>query len=122
MKNSVILYGIVNCDSVKKAKKWLEENQICYDLYNYKKEKVNSELINEFLENFDINSLINKRGTTYRNLDDNVKSNINKTNVVDLILTHTSMIKRPILKYKDRMYLGFSKDKYQEIFNTHRVD
>lgn len=122
MKNSIILYGIANCDSVKKAKKWLEENQICFSFYNYKKEKVNSNLINEFLEYFDINSLINKRGTTFRNLDDNVKNNINETNVVDLILTHTSMIKRPILKYKGQMYLGFSKDKYQEIFNTHKVD
>lgn len=111
------LYGIKNCDTIKKAKKWLDANHILYQFHDYRADGIQSEWLKNVLTHLDWQIVLNKRGTTFRQLDDELKNNINEQNVVDLLLEYPAMIKRPILEVDGNWYIGFKDSTYQEIFN-----
>ncbi|WP_100913226.1 ArsC family reductase [Pseudoalteromonas spongiae] len=111
------LFGIPNCDTIKKAKKWLEQNNIEYTFHDYRKDGVNSEMVNNFCQQLDWQQLLNKRGTTYRQLDDATKENLNAESAVALLVEQPAMIKRPILEKNGEFHLGFKADQYQSIFS-----
>lgn len=110
------LFGIPNCDTIKKAKKWLEQNNIEYTFHDYRKDGVNSEMVNNFCQQLDWQQVLNKRGTTYRQLDDATKENLNAESAVALLVEQPAMIKRPILEKNGEFHLGFKADQYQSIF------
>ncbi len=110
------MYGIKNCDTIKKAKKWLENNQIDYKFHDYRVDGLNESLLNEFISQLDWELLVNKRGTTYRQLTQEQKDNLTKDNVVSLLLEFPAMIKRPLTVCNNNYYLGFKPEQYQEIF------
>ncbi|WP_105171526.1 ArsC family reductase [Pseudoalteromonas sp. T1lg24] len=111
------LFGIPNCDTIKKAKKWLEQNNIEYTFHDYRKDGVSSEMVNNFCQQLDWQQVLNKRGTTYRQLDDATKENLNAESAVALLVEQPAMIKRPILEKNGEFHLGFKADQYQSIFS-----
>ncbi|WP_099611541.1 ArsC family reductase [Vibrio fujianensis] len=113
----ITLYGIPNCDTIKKARKWLETQAIEYQFHDYRKNGITLELISEFFQSLGWEHVINKRGTTYRQLSQEQKEKLNEASALALLLEQPAMIKRPILRVQDRLYLGFNAQQYSEIFS-----
>lgn len=111
------LYGIKNCDTVKKAVKWLNDNGIEHQFFDYKKELPSTKQVNAWIEQFGWDVVLNKRGTTYRKLDDATKANLNADNATALLLANPSMIKRPIIETDTGNLIGFKADQYADHFN-----
>ena len=114
----ITLYGIKNCDTMKKAIKWLVANNIEYTLHDYKKSSLDSKTLNRWLKSVDWEVLLNKRGTTWRKLPDDVKDNVTKTSAKTIMLENLSIIKRPVLDVDGAIFVGFSEQHYQEIFSN----
>lgn len=112
----ITLYGISNCDTIKKAKKYLTDNNIEFTFHDYRKEGVNEQMVAEFADKLDWEQLVNKRGTTYRALSDEQKKNLTKQNAIQLLVQQPAMIKRPVLANGTDFYLGFKVAQYDEIF------
>ncbi len=110
------LYGIANCDTIKKAKKWLESYDVEYQFHDFRKNGTERTLIEKFCAELGWENVLNKRGTTYRQLSDQQKESINDTTVADLLVEYPAMIKRPVLSTGGKLYLGFKADHYSVIF------
>ncbi|AWB57499.1 MULTISPECIES: ArsC family reductase [unclassified Colwellia] len=111
-----ILYGIKNCDSVKKAKKWLEQENIPYQFHDFKTDGLSSELLQEFITLADLTTLLNKRSTTFRNLSDEIKNNLTEEVMIENILAQPTLVKRPLIKHNQAFLVGFKDSQYQETF------
>ncbi|WCE30478.1 ArsC family reductase [Vibrio sp. SCSIO 43137] len=114
---SITMYGIPNCDTIKKAKKWLEENNQPFVFHDYRKQGIDSELISTFCEQLGWEQVLNKRGTTYRQLTQQQKDNLDKESAIALLEEFPAMIKRPILLVDEQLHIGFKAEQYQNIFN-----
>lgn len=113
----ITLYGISNCDTVKKARTWLAEHEVVFEFINFKNHAPSPALIDRWLEQVPLESLLNKRGTTWRQLSEEQKATVVDINeAVRLMAEHPSVIKRPILEYQGKVIVGFSIDTYQKIF------
>ncbi|AEF55666.1 ArsC family reductase [Marinomonas posidonica] len=108
------IYGIKNCDTMKKAFRWLDEHQVEYQFHDYKKEGVNAELAAAWVAKLGWEAVINKRGTTWRKLTDDVKDNMSESNAVTLMLEQPSLIKRPLIVKNEEVYLGFNAEHYAQ--------
>ena len=111
------IYGIKNCDTIKKARKWLDKNEVEYSYHDFRSDGISKSLINEWLQQLDWESLLNTRGTTWRKLEDDDKNSINKAKAIALMLDQPAIIKRPVLVHKKKFYLGFKEENYLEIFS-----
>lgn len=111
------LYGIPNCDTIKKARKWLSDQEIDYEFHDYKKAGITSAALNKWCKQVDWEILLNKRGTTWRKLPDAVKESVNKTRAIKLMVEQPSMIKRPVLVHCDQLLVGFDADSYTELLD-----
>lgn len=112
-----ILYGISNCDTIKKARKWLEANDISYQFHDYKKQSIDASFLEYMIKQHGLDIIINKRGTTYRQLSPEQKEALEKDATIALLVENTSMIKRPILTTEAGSWVGFNAEKYAEIFD-----
>ena len=111
----VTIYGIKNCDSIKKAIKYLKEKKLEYKLIDFKETPVNREKIEYWLKQTTIEKLFNKRSTTYRNLK--LKElNLDENEQIEWLAKENLLIKRPITEYQDQLIVGFNKDFYDEVF------
>jgi len=110
---SVTLYGIKNCDTVKKARKWLDDHSVPYTFHDFRVDGINKTLVNNFLKQIDIETLINKRGTTWRKLTDQEKEIKTKTQAVELMVENPTIIKRPVLDVNKKVTVGFSDESYK---------
>jgi arsenate reductase len=113
----MILYGISNCDTVKKAKNWLETNNIDYRFHDFRKQGLEPETIKDWLSQISWDKLLNKRSTTWRNLDPEVQQSVNAETVVQLLVANPTLIKRPVLAVNGIINIGFNTDTYRGIFN-----
>ena len=111
-----IMYGISNCDTIKKAKKYLTDNNQEFTFHDYRKNGISAELVNEFAAHIDWQDLVYKRGTTYRQLSDEQKQNLDKESALALLVEQPAMIKRPVLVHNGQYHLGFKAAQYDEIF------
>ncbi|AGH81363.1 arsenate reductase [Psychromonas sp. CNPT3] len=111
-----ILYGIPNCDSIKKAQKWLTQQAIPFTFHDYRKQGLDEALLQSFLERFTWQELLNKRSTSYRALSTEQKDNLNQDNILSLFLEFPTLIKRPLLLHNDAHLLGFKEAQYQSLF------
>ncbi|WP_111670441.1 Spx/MgsR family RNA polymerase-binding regulatory protein [Algoriphagus litoralis] len=113
---SIKVYGIKNCNTMKKAFDYLESKGVAYEFIDYKKQKPSPELLKGFLERTPLETLVNKQGTTYRKMDDAQKEALEKTETALPILSeNSSMIKRPVITYPDgSLTLGFDPQKIEE--------
>lgn len=110
------LYGIPNCDTLKKAKKWLESHQIDYQFHDYRKDGLDRQWLTNTEAKVGWESMLNKRGTTFQKLPDEQKIDINREAALALMLEFPAMIKRPILINEGRYYVGFNADNYTKVF------
>lgn len=115
---STKIYGIKNCDTMKKAFKWLESKGVSYEFQDYKKDAPSEEQAKQWIEILGWENVINKRGTTWRKLDDDLKDSMNKQKAVEVILDNPSIIKRPLLEHNGETILGFKEADYQALFES----
>ena len=113
----MILYGISNCDTIKKAKNWLELNNIDYKFHDFRKQGLEPEIIQSWLTQIAWDKLLNKRSTTWRNLELEVQQSVNAENIIQLLVENPTLIKRPVLNVNGIINVGFNADTYQGIFN-----
>ncbi|MBT7951844.1 MAG: ArsC family reductase [Gammaproteobacteria bacterium] len=113
---TVRLYGIKNCDTIKKAKKWLEGKHIEFQFHDFRVEGIDRKLIESWLKQVDWQVLLNTRGTTWRKLPEDKRQGINKSSAVKLMLEQPAIIKRPVLAVKNNFYVGFKDKDYEQIF------
>ncbi len=108
------LYGIKNCDTIKKAKQWLEQNQIEYRFHDYRIDGIEQDWLASMTEQLGWENVLNKRGTTFRQLPQDVKDNVDRDKAIELMLAQPAMIKRPILTHNGQTILGFNAANYAE--------
>lgn len=114
-----VLYGIPNCQTVKKARLWLEEKNIPFEFINFKVQIPKEAQIQMWLKSIPIEKLLNRQSTTWRKLDLLTQAKANsKEGAIQLMIDNTSLIKRPVLVYQNQTYLGFTPDSYQNIFGA----
>ncbi|PCI61436.1 MAG: arsenate reductase [Gammaproteobacteria bacterium] len=113
-----IIYGINNCDTVKKALQWLNINDIDIEFFDFKKQMLTEQLIKQFVDLSSWDKLINKRSTTFRNLPAEVKNNLTDDIAVKTVLAQPTLLKRPLLLHHKKLHLGFKETQYQEIFSS----
>jgi Spx/MgsR family transcriptional regulator len=113
---STILYGIANCDTIKKAKKWLNDAEIPFTFHDYRKDGITEEFLVEAEKTLGWEAMLNKRGTTFRQLSDEEKADITRDKALGLLVTYPAMVKRPILNKDGEFHIGFKPAQYEEIF------
>lgn len=110
------IYGIKNCETVKKALNALDAKDLKYEFHDYKKLGVEAAKIQEWLKEVDLAVLVNKKGTTYKKLSDETKAALeNAKTAIPVMMEHTSVIKRPILEAKKKLIIGFDSDAYNDL-------
>ena len=103
------LYGIPNCDSVRKARKWLDGQGLEYAFHDYKKQGADSARLREWSQAVGWEALLNRRGTTFRKLDDAAKADLDEGKAIALMAGHPSLIKRPVVEHDSRVLVGFDE-------------
>ena len=111
----ITLYGITHCDTVKKARTWLQYQHIDYHFHDFRRDGLDRRQVEDWLAEFGWETLINKRGTTWKRLDDSSKQSLTATTAVDLILNNPTLIKRPLLDTGNQKLLGFKTTDYQTL-------
>ena len=112
----MILYGIPNCNTVKKARDWLSENQLNFEFHNFKKDGLDKNTLMNWVKDLGWEVLLNKKGMTWRKLTDAQKTDLDQDKAVAIMLENTSIIKRPVLDYNGQIHVGFKEEDYQFIF------
>lgn len=116
-----VLYGIKNCDTIKKARRWLDDHQVEYRFHDYRVDGLTAELLATFIDELGWESLLNTRGTTWRKLDENIRAGITHADAAaTLMLEMPGIIKRPLLCAPAQpMLLGFSDASYSQWLSHH---
>lgn len=109
------IYGIPNCDTMKKARRWLHDNGVEYEFHDYKKLGVPEKELKSWVGQAGWEGVLNKRGTTWRKLDDSVKHSIDDTSAIQIMLQHPSIIKRPVLASGNTLLIGFDQNEYSRL-------
>jgi Spx/MgsR family transcriptional regulator len=114
--SEIIVYAIPNCNTVKKAIDWLHKNKIAFTFYDYKKLGITSKQLTSWSKQVGWESLINKKGTTWKQLDPTIQATItNQTKAVGLMQEKTSMIRRPLIEKEGQvLLLGFDETEYKK--------
>jgi len=111
----ITLYGIKNCDSVKKARKWLTENNCDYQFHDFRSDGITEALVQSFIAQSSWEALLNKRSTSWKQLDTADKENITEEKVIPLFLATPTLIKRPVLVADSHFFIGFNLEHYQNL-------
>jgi len=112
-----IVYGIPNCASVKKARLWLETHGVEATFHDFKKQGVTPELLGSWIAAAGLDVVLNRKGTTWRKLTDEERAATGtQEGAIAMMISHTSLIKRPVVQHQDRIMLGFDEDRYREVF------
>ena len=109
------MYGIPNCDTIKKARAWLDGRGIAYRFHDYKKAGVDRALLESWCREVGWERLCNRAGTTFRKLPESETANLTAATAITLMLTHPSVIKRPVLVAGGALIVGFTPDAYARI-------
>ena len=108
------LFGISNCDSVKKAQRWLAQHAIEYRFHDFRRDGLDAAVIKTWLKQTDWSDLLNQRSRTWRELDSDQKENLTQNKAVHLMVEHPTLIKRPVLSEKNMLLIGFDPQQYQK--------
>ena len=109
----IVIYGIKNCDTMKKARAWLDRKGVAYDFHDYKTKGVDKSKLETWAKKAGWDTLLNRAGTTFRKLPDRDKANVTETKAIALMLAQPSMIKRPVLELGGgKILVGFKPDEY----------
>ncbi|HEU4589328.1 MAG TPA: ArsC family reductase [Steroidobacteraceae bacterium] len=107
-----IIYGIRNCDTMKKARAWLDSHGIAHEFHDYKLQGIDRATLEGWAMVAGWQALLNRTGTTFRKLPDEVKARVDESRAIALMLEQPSMIKRPVLERGRKLLVGFSPEKY----------
>lgn len=110
---SYVLYGIKACDTMKKARTWLDEHKVEYAFHDYKSAGIDRASLEKWCNEHGWETILNRAGTTFRKLDDAQKADLDQAKAIDLMQAQPSMIKRPVLELGDKTLVGFKPDSYQ---------
>ena len=110
------IYGIKNCDTMKKARGWLEAHKVAAGFHDYKASGIDKPTLEGWVKKVGWEILLNRAGTTFKKLPDADKENITEKKAIALMLAQTSMIKRPVLEAKGKLTVGFKPEEYQKLF------
>ena len=116
------LYGIKNCDSVRKARKFLDAHNIAYEFYDLRANGISQEQLKSWCKEVDWQLLLNRRGTTFRQLDPATKVDIDQNRAIRLMQSQPTLIKRPVLEWhatQKQLMVGFTSEQYQDLINWH---
>ncbi|PDH41278.1 MAG: ArsC family reductase [OM182 bacterium MED-G24] len=112
----VTIYGIKNCDTMKKARHYLDNNGVAYTFHDYRTDGVPETDLESWIAELGTDALINRRGTTWRKLPDTLKESLTDKSAVRLMCENPAVIKRPLLDLGDRRILGFKSSEYDSLF------
>jgi Spx/MgsR family transcriptional regulator len=111
------LYGIKNCDTVKKAQRFLTAAAVDFSFHDFRQQGIDLDLVKLFLAQIPLDKLLNKRSTTWKQLPDNSKENLTTESASTLLVEHPTLIKRPVLIHENTVHIGFNAKDYAGIFN-----
>ena len=111
---TITIYGIRNCDTTRKALKWLDENGHDYRFHDYRKDGVPEQRLRAWIDQLGWETVINKRGTTWRKLDEQTRANMDAEGAVEAALHESALIKRPIVETGNMLLVGFKPDEWQQ--------
>lgn len=110
------LYGIPNCDTVRKARKWLGANGIEFDFHDFRKNGLDEKQLKRWVKELGWEVLLNKRGMMWRKLPDDKKENVDEKKAIAIMLEEPAIIKRPVLDIGTQRHVGFSEAEYTKLF------
>ena len=113
----LIFYGIKNCDTVRKARKWLNEQGIDYDFHDFRVDSLTKKDLRTWVKAVGWELLLNKRGTTWRQLPDKDRETVDESKAIDLMLANPTLVKRPVLVRGKQINVGFKPAEYTELFS-----
>jgi arsenate reductase len=114
------VYGIKNCDTMKKARAWLEAHKVSYDFHDYKVEGIARTKLESWVKELGWETLLNRAGQTFRKLATNEKENITEKKAIALMLAQPSMIRRPVIETTGKLLVGFKPEVYEKAFVERR--
>ncbi|MFK0332437.1 ArsC family reductase [Rhizobium sp. NPDC090275] len=113
---TVTIYGIKNCDTMKKARTWLEEHDVAYDFHDYKASGIDRAHLEKWTQEAGWETVLNRAGTTFRKLPDDARENLDREKAIALMLEQPSMIKRPVVEADGKLLVGFKPEIYGGFF------
>lgn len=115
---SITMYGIKNCDTIKKARNWLDDHGVTYAFHDYKTAGIDATTLDGWIGQLGWELLLNKAGTTFRKLPDADKAGIDAGKAKALMIAQPSMIKRPVLDLDGKLLVGFKREQYEQALAT----
>lgn len=112
----ITMYGIKNCDTIKKARDFLAAKKVEYSFHDYKTQGIDKPTLEGWIKKVGWEVLLNRAGTTFKKLPDADKENVTEKKAIALMLAQPSMIKRPVLEAKGKLTVGFKPDEYKKLF------
>jgi len=112
---TITLYGILNCDTMKKARVWLDQHGVAYVFHDYKKSGIDRASLERWVAEHGWQTVLNRAGTTFRKLPEAERAYLDDSRAIDLMLAQPSMIKRPVLDLGDRRVIGFKPEAYEAL-------
>jgi arsenate reductase (glutaredoxin) len=113
----IIIYGIPNCDTTKKAMAWLNKNNISFIFHDYKKQGIENEKLETWCSKVSWEILLNKKSTTWREFSKTEQEKIiNQAAAIKVMMNNTSIIKRPVIEYNSKIMVGFNEEGYKQLF------
>jgi arsenate reductase (glutaredoxin) len=112
----ITIYGIKACDTMKKAREWLEAHGVAYQFHDYKVAGIDRATLERWAQSVGWEVLLNRAGTTFRKLPDSDRTDLSQDNAIVLMLAQPSMIKRPVLDIDGALIVGFKPERYAEAF------
>ncbi len=110
------VYGIANCDTVKKARRWLDDHQVKHQFHDFRRDGLTAKQLKSWFTTVELELLLNKRSRTWRELDEKDKTNVTQAKAIKLMLDQPSLIKRPVLAMGTQILVGFDAKQYESLF------
>jgi arsenate reductase len=117
MTTRATIHGIKSCDTMKKARDWLDEHGVAYDFHDYKTAGVDRGTLEAWTRQVGWETLLNRSGTTFRKLPDADRQGLTQARAIDLMLAQPSMIKRPVLHFNGQLVVGFKPEVYETLLS-----
>ncbi len=110
------VFGIESCDTVKRARQWFEKNELEYSFHDFRDDGITEEQLSEWVKELGWETLLNRRSTTWRNLPDKQKINLDETKAISIMKKQPTIIKRPVIEHDGRVHAGFSEAYFKHLF------
>jgi arsenate reductase len=120
MAKTVTIYGIKNCDTMKKARAWLDGRHVAYEFHDYKAAGIERSVLEGWAREAGWEALLNRAGTTFRKLPEKDREGLTEKKAITLMVEQPSMIKRPVLAVGGKLFVGFKPEQYEKAFGARR--